>query len=271
MKNVISVKNVKKIYGQGKNAIIAIEDFSMDVNEGDFIAVVGPSGCGKSTLLWGLTGLHPFNSGEAYILNKKIDKPIKEVGIIFQQPNLLPWRNLESNIKFPLEIMRENLKESEQKIAELIQSVGLGGFEKSYPRELSGGMQQRASIVRALSFDPKILLMDEPFGALDAYTREEMDALIVDIWEKTKKTIVFVTHMIEEAVFLADKVFVMTPRPGKNSRDYLIDLPRPRKKEIMMENIFFNMVSKIKKTIFEDVDEQKAIGLYKSKAYSTII
>lgn len=270
MNQIIDIQNVGKIYDSEKGPVKAVENFSMQVEEGDFVAIVGPSGCGKTTLLWGLTGLHNFTSGKAYILGEEINKPRREVGIIFQQANLLPWRTLIENIYFPLEIMREDIKKYKDRVQELIDSVDLTGFNDSYPRELSGGMQQRASIVRALSYDPKILLMDEPFGALDAYTRDEMDTLLLGIWSKTKKTIVFVTHRIEEAVYLANKVYVMTARPGSNLALYNIDLPRPRPEEITMEKEFFEIVADIKKTIVTDVQTKKEAGKYKSQEYSTI-
>lgn len=270
MDNVINVKHVSKAYITENGQVLAIKDFSLEVNEGEFVAIVGPSGCGKTTFLWGLTGLHNFTSGEAEILDEKIDKPRRDIGIIFQQANLLPWRTLISNINFPLEIMKENLKDYEKRIQELITNVGLDGFENRYPRELSGGMQQRASIVRALSYNPRILLMDEPFGALDAYTRDEMDSLLLKIWERTKKTIVFVTHLIEEAVFLADRVYVMSPRPAINSATFKINLPRPRPEEIKIDRSFFDIVKEIKGRIVDDVTGLKEEGKYQSQAYSTI-
>jgi len=267
---IINIENACKVYESERGPVNALQNYSMDVEEGDFVAIVGPSGCGKTTLLWGLSGLHPFSAGKAVILGKEVDQPTRDVGIIFQQANLLPWRDLMQNIQFPLEIMKENITAYKEKIQELIDSVELSGFESHFPRELSGGMQQRASIVRALAVDPKILLMDEPFGALDAYTRDEMDTLILNIWKKTKKTIVFVTHRIEEAVYLANKVYVMTPRPGGNSAVFDIDLPRPRPEGITMETAFFQTVAKIKKKIVSDVEKQKEQGLYQSQAYSTV-
>jgi NitT/TauT family transport system ATP-binding protein len=270
MEYFIDVQSVTKIYASERGPVHAVDRFSMQVEEGDFVAIVGPSGCGKTTLLWGLTGLHPFNWGRAYILGKEVDKPRRDVGIIFQQANLLPWRTLMQNIYFPLEIMKENLKDYRERIRDLIESVELTGFENHYPRELSGGMQQRASIVRALSYDPKILLMDEPFGALDAYTRDEMDTLLLGIWKKTRKTIAFVTHRIEEAVYLANRVYVMTPRPGTNSDVFDINLPRPRPEGITMEKRYFDIVAKIKKRIVKDVEKQKEEGVYQSQAWSTV-
>ncbi|MBM3708983.1 MAG: ABC transporter ATP-binding protein [Actinobacteria bacterium] len=270
MDDIIIIKNVSKAYKTDKGEVLAIKNFSMEAKEGDFITIVGPSGCGKTTFLWGLTGLHNFTSGEAIILGEKIEKPRREVGIIFQQANLLPWRNLINNIYFPLEIMRENINGYKERVKELIDSVGLSGFENSYPRELSGGMQQRASIVRALSYNPRVLLMDEPFGSLDAYTRSEMDTLLLDIWERTKKTIIFVTHRIEEAVYLSDTVYVMSPRPAVNSAIFEINLPRPRPRSITTEQIFFDIVINIQKIIEKDVEKQKEEGKYQSQAYSTI-
>lgn len=256
MNNVIVVENVSKTYVTEKGLpLLAIKNFSMEVKEGDFVAIVGPSGCGKTTLLWGLTGLHNLTSGKALILGKKVDKPRREVGIVFQEANLLPWRNIINNIYFPLEIMKENINEYKERVKELIENVGLTGFENNYPRELSGGMQQRASIVRALSYNPKVLLMDEPFGSLDAYTKDKMDTLLLGIWEKTKKTIVFVTHRIEEAVYLANKVYVMTPRPSVNSATFNIDLPRPRPEGITMDRVFFDIVAGIKRIITKDIKD----------------
>jgi len=264
----IEVQNVRKVYDSKQGKVEAIRDFSMNIEEGDFVAIVGPSGCGKTTLLWGLTGLHPFNGGTARILGDEVRRPRRDVGIIFQQANLLPWRTLMSNITFPLEIMKENIADYQERIEELLESVGLSEFADHFPKELSGGMQQRASIVRALSFDPKVLLMDEPFGALDAYTREEMDTLLLRIWEKTRKTVVFVTHRIEEAVYLANTVYVMTPRPAINSEMFTIDLPRPRPEGIQMQQEFFNIVATIKQTISDEVAKRKETGEYRSEAYN---
>jgi NitT/TauT family transport system ATP-binding protein len=270
MKDVIVVDNVSKVYASERGPVHALDRFSMKVGEGDFVAIVGPSGCGKTTLLWGLTGLHPNTSGIATILGKPVDKPRRDVGIIFQQANLLPWRTLIQNIRFPLEIMKEDLNKYDERIQELIESVELTGFDNHYPRELSGGMQQRASIVRALSYDPNVLLMDEPFGALDAYTRDEMDTLLLEIWKKTRKTIAFVTHRIEEAVYLANRVYVMTPRPGSNSAEFNIDLPRPRPEGITTTKKYFDIVTEIKKRIVRDVEKQKEKGVYQSQAFSTV-
>ena len=206
--------------------------------------------------LWLLT------SGSIKIAGQEVAGPRREVGLVFQSANLLPWRNLTQNIQFPMEIMGEDPAKYQSRIEELIRLTALEGFEQHYPRELSGGMQQRASIVRALSYDPHVLLMDEPFGALDAFTRDEMNLMLLEIWEAARKTVVFVTHQISEAVYLSDRVYVMTPRPGRNSRVYDIDLPRPRPLSVTTEPHFFELVAMIRQTIYEDVKRATEAGEY---------
>jgi NitT/TauT family transport system ATP-binding protein len=223
----------------------ALEDVSIDVHDGELVCILGPSGCGKTTLLWAMSGLHALTQGRVTLDSTPITGPRpREIGMIFQDANLLPWRNLRQNLEFPFEI--KHRKPDDARIATLLQETGLAGFEKSFPRELSGGMQQRASIVRALAQDPAVLLMDEPFGALDAFTRDEMNLLLLRLWSETDKTIVFVTHNISEAIFLADRVVVMTPRPGRVARVYDIDLPRPRTIEMTFEPSFIQLVQEIK-------------------------
>jgi NitT/TauT family transport system ATP-binding protein len=223
----------------------ALEDVSIDVHDGELVCILGPSGCGKTTLLWAMSGLHRLTRGRVLLDGTEVRGPRpREIGMIFQEANLLPWRNLRQNLEFPFEI--KHRKPDEQRIRTLVEETGLTGFEKSYPRELSGGMQQRASIVRALAQDPEVLLMDEPFGALDAFTRDEMNLLLLRLWADTRKTIVFVTHNISEAIFLADRVVVMTPRPGRVARVYDIDLPRPRTIEMTFEPSFIALVQEIK-------------------------
>jgi NitT/TauT family transport system ATP-binding protein len=223
----------------------ALEDVSIDVNDGELVCILGPSGCGKTTLLWAMSGLHALTRGRVLLDDTEVTGPRPtEIGMIFQEANLLPWRNLRQNLEFPFEI--KHRKPDEERIRTLLAETGLAGFEKSMPRELSGGMQQRASIVRALAQDPEVLLMDEPFGALDAFTRDEMNLLLLRLWAETRKTIVFVTHNISEAIFLADRVVVMTPRPGRVARVYDIDLPRPRTIEMTFEPSFIALVQEIK-------------------------
>jgi NitT/TauT family transport system ATP-binding protein len=215
------------------------------VHDGELVCILGPSGCGKTTLLWAMSGLHALTRGRVLLDGTEVKGPRpREIGMIFQDANLLPWRNLRQNLEFPFEI--KHRKPDEPRIKTLLTETGLAGFEKSYPRELSGGMQQRASIVRALAQDPEVLLMDEPFGALDAFTRDEMNLLLLRLWSETRKTIVFVTHNISEAIFLADRVVVMTPRPGRVARVYDIDLPRPRTIEMTFEPSFIALVQEIK-------------------------
>jgi NitT/TauT family transport system ATP-binding protein len=244
----IQVKDAAKIYETKTGPVHALESFSLDVAEGELITILGPSGCGKTTLLWAMSGLHALSRGEILLDGKAIKGPRPtEIGMMFQDANLLPWRNLRKNIEFPFEIKKRPV--DGERVGRLLDQVGLSGFEKSYPRELSGGMQQRASIVRALAQDPAVLLMDEPFGALDAFTRDEMNLLLLALWSETSKTIVFVTHNISEAIFLADRVVVMTPRPGRLARIFDIELPRPRTVEMMFEPDFIELIQEIKRTV----------------------
>jgi NitT/TauT family transport system ATP-binding protein len=226
----------------------ALESVSIDVRDGELVCILGPSGCGKTTLLWAMSGLHGLTRGQILLDGSRIDGPRpQEIGMIFQDANLLPWRNLLQNLEFPFEIKRR--KPDRERIANLLEATGLAGFEDASPRELSGGMQQRASIVRALAQDPSVLLMDEPFGALDAFTRDEMNLLLLRLWRETDKTIVFVTHNITEAIFLADRVIVMTPRPGRVAHVYDIDLPRPRTIDMTFEPSFIALIQEIKRAV----------------------
>ncbi|MFF2652697.1 ABC transporter ATP-binding protein [Streptomyces sp. NPDC058045] len=226
---LISVRNLSKIYKPKRSApTVALDDIQLDVAEGEFIALVGPSGCGKTTLMNILAGLVTTYDGEATVGGRVINGPLPEVGVVFQTPTLLPWRTIEQNVMIPIEVQRLDRQRYTERAKKLMATVGLGGFEEKYPRELSGGMQQRAGICRALVHDPAVLLMDEPFGALDAMTREFMNEELRRIWLGSGKTIVFVTHSIPEAVFLADRVVVMTPRPGRIAEIVPVDLPRTR-------------------------------------------
>jgi NitT/TauT family transport system ATP-binding protein len=259
------VDHATKYYKTKTGAVHALEDLSLTIDEGEFVCILGPSGCGKSTLLWAMSGLHDLSSGRIVLNGTPVTGPRPEIGMIFQDANLLPWRNLEQNIRFPFEIKKLDVKPYRDRINGLIAEVGLSGFEKKFPRELSGGMQQRASIVRCLSFDPSVILMDEPFGALDAFTRDEMNLLIQKIWMETGKTIIFVTHNVTEAIFLADRVVVLSPRPGRLAHIFPIDLPRPRTIEQTFSPEFIEVVLKIKQTIIHGshvTGEHKAqIGL----------
>ncbi|WP_309493353.1 ABC transporter ATP-binding protein [Candidatus Hecatella orcuttiae] len=245
---LIEVKNLTKVYQSPRGDVLALEDVSFSVKKGEFICIVGRSGCGKSTLLNVISGLIPETSGEIRIAGKLLKGPQPNIGIVFQFPVLFPWRTVIKNIMLPLEVLKLGKKYYE-KIPELVKLVGLSGFENKYPHELSGGMQQRVSICMALIHDPLLLLMDEPFGALDALTRYEMNFELLRIWHETKKTILFITHNVEEAVFLADRVLVMTPRPGKIAKEIVIDLPRPRRLEHREEKKFSEYILDIHKLL----------------------
>jgi NitT/TauT family transport system ATP-binding protein len=241
------VEQASKFYETKTGRVHALDRFSMQVESGDFVCVIGPSGCGKSTLLWSLAGLHALSGGRVLLDGKPVTGPNPQIAMVFQEANLLPWRNLQKNIELPFEIRHQ--RPDAAAIDALLSHVGLAGFGTKYPRELSGGMQQRAAIVRALAVDPSLLLMDEPFGALDAFTREEMNLLIQAIWLETRKTIVFITHSIQEAIFLADRIYVMSARPGRLAKVFDIDLPRPRAVDTMTKPHFVELVAAIKSTI----------------------
>lgn len=246
---LLTVDHASKVYDTGSGAVHALEDLSLSIDKGEFVCILGPSGCGKSTLLWAMSGLHPLTQGSISLAGTPVTSPPKQVGMIFQDANLLPWRNLWDNILFPFEIRKQDSEPFHSRIRELLELTGLTGFENKMPRELSGGMQQRASIVRCLGFDPDVILMDEPFGALDAFTRDEMNLLIQKIWMDTGKTIVFVTHNVTEAIFLANRVVVLSPRPGRLSHIFPIDLPRPRTIDQTFERPFIEKILEVKGTI----------------------
>ena len=240
----LQVRGATKVYPTASGDLVAIDHCSLDVYPGEIVSVVGPSGCGKTTLLWAMSGLHGLTSGEVLLDGTPVTGPSPAIGMVFQDANLLPWRNLDANIHFPFEIKRT--QPDREWIARLVHRVGLDGFGTRMPRELSGGMQQRAALVRALSFKPSVLLMDEPFGALDAFTREEMNHLVEEIYLDTKTTIVFITHSIDEAIFLSDRVIVMSPRPGRVAKEYDVPFPRPRSFEIMATREVFDLANAIK-------------------------
>ena len=229
----IAVRNLSKGYATRDGGVAALERISFAVGEGEFVAVVGPSGCGKSTLLKILAGILPPSSGQAMLRGTPIVGPRRDIGAVFQSPVLFPWRSVLDNVLLPVDVQGLGRERHRTAALELLSLVHLEGFEHRYPWELSGGMQQRVAITRALVHDPAMLLMDEPFGALDAMTREHMNVELQRIWLERKKTVLFITHSIPEAVFLADRVLVMTPRPGRLMDDLAIDLPRPRTLEVM--------------------------------------
>ena len=225
----IHLAGVKKVYRTRKAEFLAVSEVTFDVAAGELVALVGPSGCGKTTLLKILAGLHPHDAGEVRLgsATQPFD-PARDIGMVFQQPLLLKWRRVIDNVLLPAEILGLPVAASRERARDLLALVGLQGAEDKYPYQLSGGMQQRAAIARALIHDPKLILMDEPFGALDALTREKMNIELLRIWEQARKTIVFVTHGITEAVFLGTRVVVLTAGPARMADNFRIDLPHPR-------------------------------------------
>jgi NitT/TauT family transport system ATP-binding protein len=227
----IHLEGVGMTYAAASGAVEALRDISFTVGQGELLALVGPSGCGKSTLLRIIAGLRRATAGEVRVAGQAVTRPIPSVGMVFQAPVLLKWRSIRDNVVLPAELSGLDSRQHRARADDLLRLVGLEDFGARLPRELSGGMQQRASLCRALLLDPPLLLMDEPFGALDALTRDEMNLELLRVWGEgsaQRKTIVFVTHSIPEAVFLADRVVVMTPRPGRVARVFEVPLPRPR-------------------------------------------
>jgi NitT/TauT family transport system ATP-binding protein len=235
-----------------KDEFTALSDFSLTVNRGEFVTVVGPSGCGKSTLLDILVGLSKADEGQILIDGKRVSGPALDRGIVLQGYALFPWRTVRRNIEFGLEIKGVPRRERTETARRFIKLVDLEGFENHYPYELSGGMQQRVAIARALAYDPEVLLMDEPFAAVDAQTRGAMQDELLSIWEKTGKTVVFVTHSIEEAVGLADRVAVMSKSPGRVKDVVAVNLPRPRRISDVRNTIDFNIISQRVYELLED-------------------
>ncbi|GAA1866640.1 ABC transporter ATP-binding protein [Pseudonocardia ailaonensis] len=230
----IEVRGLNKIYqARRSEPTHALADIDLSVRRSEFVSLVGPSGCGKTTMLKILAGLVSRSSGEVSIAGRSVTRPLPEVGMVFQAATLLPWRTVLQNVMVPVEVQGLDKQRFRARALELLEMVGLAEFADSYPYELSGGMQQRAGICRALVHDPAVLLMDEPFGALDAMTREYMNVELLNIWQRSAKTIVLVTHSIPEAVFLSDRVVVLSARPGRIAEVIDIDLERPRDLSIM--------------------------------------
>src|SRR6478752_273228 len=235
----IHLAGVQKVYRTRGADFLAISEATFDVEAGELVSLVGPSGCGKTTLLKVLAGLHPFDSGEVTIGTKAQPfDPSRDIGMVFQQPLLLKWRRIIDNVLLPAEILGLPMAPSRARARDLLAMVGLSGCEDKYPYELSGGMQQRAAIARALVHDPKLILMDEPFGALDALTREKMNLELINIWKRSGKTILFVTHGISEAVFLGTRVVVFTTGPARMADNFEIELPEPRTLDIKTSEAF---------------------------------
>jgi NitT/TauT family transport system ATP-binding protein len=248
---VIRLEGVEKTYRTRRGDLVhALAETSLSVGSNEFVTLVGPSGCGKSTLLKLVAGLVPPTRGRIHVRDHPVEEPFPDVGFVFQQPVLLPWRTVMDNVLFSIEMLGLEPRQYRKPAVDLLELTGLAGFETKYPRELSGGMQQRVAICRALLPDPSLLLMDEPFGALDAMTREEMSLELLRIWEERRKTILFVTHSIPEAILLADRVVVMSPRPGRIARVITVDLPRPRTMDLEFDPRFKAHSDEVRGLIF---------------------
>ena len=249
---LLALAGIEKTYGTlDGGTVVALSRTELDIRQGEFISIVGPSGCGKTTLLNLVAGLIPPSAGEIRFRGQATQGPSAEIGIVFQKPVLLAWRSVIENVMLPVEVMKLRPREKyRERAAELLKTVGLEGFENRYPRELSGGMQQRAAIARTLVYDSSLLLMDEPFAALDAMTREELNLELLRIWKFSGRTILFVTHNIPEAVLLSDRVVVMTPRPGRIKEIVPVPLERPRTLERMGSARFGEIANHIRGLLF---------------------
>lgn len=228
MRHAVDLRKVRKVYGSPKGDIVALDGVDLCIGEHEFVAILGPSGCGKSTLLMIAAGLIKATSGDVAVAGREVTRPITDVGIVFQRDLLFDWRTVVGNVMLQADIRGLDRAAARRRAFVLLEQVGLGGFENNYPWELSGGMRQRVAICRALLHEAALLLLDEPFGALDALTRDQMNMDLERIWRTDRRTAMFVTHSIAEAIFLSDRVVVMSPRPGRVVAELCIDLPRPR-------------------------------------------
>ncbi|MEE8449911.1 MAG: ABC transporter ATP-binding protein [Thermodesulfobacteriota bacterium] len=253
----IKVAGVEKVYRTKSRDIHALASCTFEVRKTEFLSLVGPSGCGKTTLLNILGGLLPPSRGEIWVEGRKLTEVPDNIGYVFQDPVLLPWRTVIRNVRLPLDVRGVNGKQAEEKARQALDMVGLWDFRNQYPHELSGGMKQRVAIARALGYEPSILMMDEPFGALDALTREKLNLRLLKIWSKTQKTVVFVTHNISEAVFLSDRVAVFQGHPGTIKTIVEIDLPRPRGASVMDDPRFAQYISVIRKDLGHLEEEEE--------------
>jgi len=245
----LRVERVRHTYHDASGHTEALDDISLNIAPGEFVCLVGPSGSGKSTLLRILAGLIRPEAGRIWLDGQLVQSPGRSVGIVFQKANLMPWRTLTGNVVLPLEVEGVPLAERQRRAGEWIERIGLRGFERTYPGGLSGGMEQRVAIARALISNPSILLLDEPFGSLDALTRERMALELLRIWSAQRTTVVMVTHSIPEAAFLGDRVLVMTPRPGRIAADFPVKLARPRDLSLLQQEAFGELTGRIRATI----------------------
>jgi NitT/TauT family transport system ATP-binding protein len=243
VETVLAAEGIRHVYQGRQGDLVALTGVSLGVGLGEFVTIVGPSGCGKSTLLRILGGLLLPSQGQVLLGGRPLVSPQRRVGYVFQKVNLMPWRTVRSNVTLPLEVAKIPQPQADERAQELLALVGLEGFEEAYPHELSGGMAQRVAIARALISDPEVLLLDEPFGALDALSREQMNLELLRIWQARRVTAVMVTHDLQEAILMADRVLVMSPRPGSIRAQVAVDLPRPRTLEVMYTE-FFGAISR---------------------------
>lgn len=259
--DVVHFATVNKAFATPAGTVHALKNVSLSVRQGEFVCLVGASGCGKTTALRLIAGLESPSGGTIALDGVPLREPSEKVGFVFQQPNLLPWRTILQNVTLPL-TLRRTLPPAEvnERGMRMLGLVGLTEFAGHYPRQLSGGMQQRAGIVRALITDPELLLMDEPFGALDAITREQMNLELLRIWDRSGKTVMFVTHSIAEALFLGDRVYAMTPRPGRVAAEFQVPFSRPRAPNLAREGAFQDLVAKVQRAIMDEVREQTDDG-----------
>jgi NitT/TauT family transport system ATP-binding protein len=254
MTALLKIENVDKTFlRNGKSSVEALRGIDLSINEGEFVSIVGASGSGKSTLLRIIDGLLEPTGGAVLVDGVKVDRPGPDRAMVFQQDSLLPWKTVSENVGYGLTLARRPKAEVAQIAQRFVDLTGLRGFESNYPHQLSGGMRQRVNVARALAVDPKILLLDEPFAALDAQTREIMQTELLSIWQKTRKTVLLITHQIDEAVFLSDKVIVFSARPGTVKEEVVIDLPRPRDLELKRQPEFIGLVDRIWKLIEAEV------------------
>ena len=268
----LELNGISMLYSRRGQRFEALRNISFEIEAGEFISIVGASGCGKTTLLRIVDGLIMPTRGEVRVDGSGGTRPGPDRGFVFQQDALFPWRTVLDNVVFGLEVQGKSKRQSRERADGLIRLVGLEGFEQHFPHELSGGMRQRANLARALTIDPDILLMDEPFAALDAQTREIMQSELLRIWRSNRKTVMFVTHQIDEAVYLADRVVVMTSRPGQVKAILEVDIPRPRDLSVKRTPVFLELVDEIWKMIEEEVKaalQMTANGRVESKALAT--
>lgn len=255
----VKVEHVgKTFFNKKKGNTTALADINLEIYDGEFVSLLGPSGCGKTTILRMISGLDIPTEGTIMIDGKIVDGPSPKMTVVFQEYSLFPWRTIEENVGFGLEMMGIDKIKRKESVNKQLELVGLSEFANSYPYELSGGMRQRAAVARALASDPAVMLMDEPFGALDAQTRNKMQIQLIDIWKSTKKTILFVTHSVDEALFLSDRIVVLSPRPGTIHSIHTIDLPRPRDRGSLE-------FGQLRKKILTEIEELQEIALTKEK------